>query len=432
MRKWLVILIGMVFITLVACSDSGNSGENNENAVEVPEGATEVVMWNLFGGGDAEYMKDIVEKFNESQDKYFVNNVMQEFDEYYTKLLTSIGSGKGPDLGIAHTHVLPELVSQGLVADINDFSADVGLNWDEFNQNVLEATIYDGNHYAVPIDTHPEIMYINTDLVDEAGLLNDDGTPNMEETPEGFVDFLTTLKEALPSDKMAFAFSNNGEDPYRIWWALYNQMGGEHIVSGDLDNPDYVLDEAKAITAANYVYDLYHTHEVIPLNLADFYADFQSGNAAVMSTGVWATGIWETTDDLNFLPMNFPNMFEQDAAWASSHTFVLPYYDKADEEAQKGAVQFMKFATDNGAMWAKAGHIPAKDTVVESDEFQEMPYRSDYAEVADYVKYVDRTVHARGIQEIVIRNLDMLWSGDATAEDVFATIKKEVTDLIGG
>lgn len=432
MRKWFIIFISILFVVLVACSESGGSGSNNEENVDIPEGATEVVMWNLFGGGDAEYMKDIVEKFNESQDKYFVNNVMQEFDEYYTKLLTSIGSGKGPDLGIAHTHVLPELVSQGLVADINDFSADVGLNWDEFNQNVLEATIYDGNHYAVPIDTHPEIMYINTDLVDEAGLLNDDGTPNMEETPEGFVDFLTTLKEALPSDKMAFAFSNNGEDPYRIWWALYNQMGGEHIVSGDLDNPDYVLDEAKAITAANYVYDLYHTHEVIPLNLADFYADFQSGNAAVMSTGVWATGIWETTDDLNFLPMNFPNMFEQDAAWASSHTFVLPYYDKADEEAQKGAVQFMKFATDNGAMWAKAGHIPAKDTVVESDEFQEMPYRSDYAEVADYVKYVDRTVHARGIQEIVIRNLDMLWSGDSTAEEVFAMIEKEVTDLIGG
>src|SRR5690625_3423948 len=141
-------------------------------------------------------------------------------------------------MAIAHSHVLPELVSQGLVTDIDEFTSDVELEWDDFNQNVLDAAIYDGNYFAVPIDTHPQIMYINNDLVEEAGLLNEDGTPMMEETPEGFVEFLTTLKENLPDDKMAFSFSNAGEDPYRIWWALYNQMGGEHIVSGDLDNPD--------------------------------------------------------------------------------------------------------------------------------------------------------------------------------------------------
>ncbi|MGP4039657.1 extracellular solute-binding protein [Gracilibacillus sp. D59] len=429
MKKGFSGLIGLLLVAmfLAACSDNSGSAGND---VEIPEGATEVVMWNLFGGGDAEYMNDIVTKFNESQDEYFVNNVQQEYDEYYTKLLTSVGSGKGPDIGIAHSHVLPELVSQGLVTNINDYAETVGLNWDEFNQNVLDVTVYDGKNYAVPIDTHPEIMYINNDLVKEAGLLNEDGTPKFEETPEGFVNFLTSLKESLPEDKMAFAFSSTGEDPYRIWWALYNQMGGEHIVSGDLENPTYALDKEKAIKAAKYIYDLYHTHKVTPLDLADFYSDFQSGNAAVMSTGVWATGIWESTEDLNFTPMPFPNMFGQDAAWASSHTFVLPYYEDADEDVQKGAVEFMKFATDNGAMWAKAGHIPAKDTVLESAEFKEMPYRSEYAEVANYVKYVDRTVHARGIQDIVVRNLDKYWAGDATAEEVFSTIEQEVTDLI--
>jgi len=433
LKKLLTVLMGIVLVFgLAACSGSGSSDSAGGSKVKVPEGATEVVMWNLFSGGDAGFMDEIVKKFNESQEEYFVNNVQQEYDEYYTKLLTSVGSGKGPDLAISHTNVLPELVSQGLVTDINDYATEVGLNWDEFNQNILDATIFDGNNYAVPFDTHAEIMYINNDLVQEAGLLNEDGTPMMESTPEGFVEFLKSLKEALPEDKYAFAFPTAGEDPYRIWWAIYNQMGGEHIVSGDMENPEYTLDLEKAIAAANYLYDFYHTHEVTPLNLADFYSDFQSGNAAVMSTGVWATGTWEKTEGLNFTPMAFPNMFGQDAAWASSHTFVLPYYSDVDENVQKGAVEFMKFMTDNGVMWAEAGHIPAKDTVVESAEFKEMPYRSDYAEVANYVKYADKTVHARGLQEIVVRNLDMLWAGDATAEEVFSNIEKEVTDLIGG
>lgn len=430
MKRFLTAFIGILLVTFALSACSGDSKTDGDGGKKVPEGRTEVVMWNLFGGGDAEYMEDIVNAYNDSQDVYFVNNVMQEYAEYYTKLLTSIASGKGPDLAIAHSHVLPELVSQGLVTNIDDYASDVGLKWEEYNQNVLDNVVYDGNYYAVPIDTHPEIMYINNDLVKEAGLLNDDGTPMMEETPEGFVEFLTKLKEAMPDGKMAFSFSTAGEDPYRIWWALYNQLGGEHIVDGDLENPDFVLDKAKAIQAAEYIYDLFHTHELIPLNLADFYSEFQTGNAAVMSTGVWATGIWETTDGLSFTPMAFPNMFGQDAAWASSHTFVLPYYNKVEEDVQKGAVEFMKYATDNGVMWAKAGHIPSKDTVTDSAEFKEMPYRSDYAEVANYVKFVDKTVHARGIQDIVIRNLDTIWSGDASADDAFDTIEKEITDLI--
>lgn len=429
-KKWFRVLISIVFITfaLVACSND-NAGEGN---VDIPEGATEVVMWNLFGGGDADFMQEIVDDFNDSQDEYFVNNIAQEYDEYYTKLLTSVGSGKGPDIAISHSHVLPELVSQGLVVDIDDYAADADLEWDEFNQNILDVTIYDGEHLAVPIDTHPEIMFINNDLVEDAGLLNGDGTPDYEETPEGFVDFLTSIKESLPEDKMAFAFPTAGEDPYRIWWALYNQMGGEHLVTGDLEDSEYALDLDKAITAAEYVHDLFYTHEVTPINLADYYSDFQSGDAAVMSTGVWATGVWEDTEDLDFMPLNFPNMYEQDAAWANSHTFVLPHYADADEDVQQGAVNFMKFATDAGAIWAEAGHIPAKDTVVESDEFKELPYRGDYAEVADYVKFADRTVHARGIQDIVIRNLDMYWSDEKTVEEVFSTIEKEVTELIEG
>lgn len=166
---------------------------------------------------------------------------MQDFDEYYTKLLTSITAGKGPDLAIAHSHVLPELVNEGLLMELDGYASKVGMDFADFNQNVLDVIIYDDKHYAVPIDTHPQIMYINNKLVGDAGLLNDDGSVQMEETPEGFVKFLTTLKEALPEGKIPFAFSSAGEDPYRIWWALYTQMGGEQLLSDNLETRYLIL-----------------------------------------------------------------------------------------------------------------------------------------------------------------------------------------------
>ncbi|WP_413375046.1 extracellular solute-binding protein [Alkalihalobacillus sp. 1P02AB] len=431
MKKSLMSFLGLVLAMFVLTACSGGAGEGAGGGVEVPEGATEVVLWNLFGGGDAEYMQEIVEEFNNSQDGIFINNVLQDYDEYYTKLLTSVASGKGPDLAISHTHVLPELVNQGLLQELDTLGLEVGITWDDFNRNILEATIYDEKHYAVPIDTHAHIFYVNNKLVGDAGLLNEDGTVKMEQTPDGFREFFTTLKEELPDDKFPLAFSTAGVDSYRHWWSYYTQLGGEHILTEDLENPEYVLDVDKAIEAAEYLYNLWHEDEVIPLNLADFYAEFQSENSASIATGVWATGIWETTEELEFTAMPLPNIFGQEGAWGDSHTFVIPYYQSADTEVQKAALEFMDFATEKGAIWAKAGHIPAKDTVVESVEYQELPYRSEYAQVANYVNFPDRTIYARGVQDIMIRNLDLIWTNEVSPEEAFNKIEQEVASLIG-
>ncbi|WP_337018375.1 extracellular solute-binding protein [Oceanobacillus massiliensis] len=430
MKMRLVLFIGIVLtaITLIGCSGGTDDAGGK---VKVPEGATEVVMWNLFGGGDADFMQEIVDEYNASQEEIFINNVQQEFEEYYTKLITSVSAGKGPDLAVSHTNVLPELVSQGLVQELDTYGAEVGLNWEDFNQNILESTVFDGEHFAVPIDTHPHIFFVNNQLVGDAGLLNEDGSVKMEQTPEGFVEFLTTLKEELPEGKFPMAFSTAGVDSYRLWFSFYSQLGGENIVTDDLDNPEYVLDVEKAIEAANYMHDLWHKYEVIPLNLADFYADFQSGNAATISTGVWATGTWEATEDLDFSAMPAPNIFGQDSAFGNSHTFVIPTNQDADPEVQKGAIEFMDYATDKGVNWAEAGHIPAKTSIVESEEYAELPYRSDYAEVANYVNFPDQTIHARGIQDILIRNLDLIWTDEASPEEAFDLIENEVKALIG-
>lgn len=430
MKKWLYVTLSLLVIVglLAACSGGKNRGGND---VKIPDGATEIVMWNLFGGGDAEYMKNIVDKFNESQSDYFVNNIMQEHGEYYTKLLTSIGAGKGPDFGIAHTYVLPELINEGLITELDTLGEEVGVNWDEFNQNVLDATIFDGSHYAVPLDTHAQIMYVNNKLVGDAGLLNADGTLKMEQTPEGFIEFFQTLKEKLPEGKIPFSFSNAGADPYWTWWTYYTQLGGRGILTEDsLDKPTWDLNLEAATEAAEFVKSLYHEHEIIPLNIADFYGEFGAGNAAVMSTGVWATGIWETTEGLDFTPMPIPPIFGKDAAWAASHTFIIPHNEKLDEKYKKGALEFMKFAAENGAMWAQAGHIPANDTVIQSQEFKDLPYRSEYAEVANYVNFADSNIYARGVETIVIRHLDSIWANDVSVSEAFKNMEKEVKELI--
>ncbi|WP_245902331.1 extracellular solute-binding protein [Gracilibacillus dipsosauri] len=422
MNKIFKLMLILPFFLFVLASCSSDSETNNNAKIELD-------FWTLFGGGDLSFMEEIVEEFNNSQDEIVVNMPAIRNSDYYTKLVTSVAANRGPDVAIAHTSKIPELNSRGLTEPIDDFAEEVGLDFNEFTKNLVEGTNLNGKHYGVPIDTHPFIMYVNNDLAAQAGVLDENGNIIMEETPEGYIDFLLKIKKALP-DKIPLAISNAGADPFRMWWAFYFQMGGSPIYSGDLSSPDVTIDREIAIKAANYVRSLFHEHEIVPLNLADFYQDFQTGRAVTMTTGVWATGIWETTEGLDFTALPLPNLFEQKATWGDSHTLIMPIKENTTREKQLAVVKFMDFVTDRGVDWAEAGHIPAKKSVVESQEFQDLPYRSDYAKVAEYVALPNKTAYGDMSKRVFEQNLDLAWTNRESTEKVIDTLIKDLENLV--
>lgn len=425
MKKMLIVFIVLILplSSLMACS-----GDSEESNADVPEGATEIVLWNLFSGGDADYFKNIVKKFNKSQSDFYVKSIFQTHDDYYTKLITSLSAGKGPDIAVAHEYVLPELISDDLIMNLDELASDADLDWEGFNKNILEATVFDEKHYAVPLDTHALIMFQNNEMLSKAGLLSKDGSIKMKKTPEGFIDMLSTLKEKLPNGKIAFANGSEGTGLYWLWWTYYTQLGAEGILSDDIDDPKYILDKNKAVRAAKYIKQFFEK-QLIPKNLKNPTAKFKSGDAAFVATGVWDTGLFSKEKNLDFTPIPVPNTFNQKSTWGGSHTLVIPSQN-VDKEVQKGAIKFMDFATKNGAMWAKAGHIPSKTSVVKSDKFKDLPHRKEYAEVADYVHFDDLTKYTRGLKETVTRELDKIWAGKATSEEVFSGLESKVKKLV--
>ena len=161
-------------------------------------------------------------------------------------------------------------------------------------------------------------------------------------------------EEKLPNNITPFALSPNNDDPFRLWWALYTQLGGNDVISDDLSKAQ--VDEAKAVQAAKYIQDLY-LQKYIKENDPDFYKNFQSGTAAIMMTGVWATGTWEGTEGLDFGAMPIPQLFDQPGTWGDSHTIILPVPKKEDQAKREAAITFANWIADNGQIWAKAGHI---------------------------------------------------------------------------
>ena len=51
-----------------------------------------------------------------------------------------------------------------------------------------------GRQYAIPLDTHPFVLYYNTDLTEKAGLLDGDGKLKPLDGPDAFLDACEAVK----------------------------------------------------------------------------------------------------------------------------------------------------------------------------------------------------------------------------------------------
>ena len=386
--------------------------------------AITVEYWNLFGGGDAEFMDAIVEEFNETHDDITIDSTRLEWAEYYTKLKTATASGNGPDIAICHVTRLPEMINEGLAVPVDDVAEDVGIVWNEYNQNILQGTEQEGKHYAVPLDTHPLVLYYNKDILSEVGLLDENGKPKIND----FMEFLEKLKEDSSAEYSMTNWTNlTAEGHYRFWWSLYNQLGGKPF----LTDGEITLEKDKAVQAIKYMKEIYD-NEYSPLH-SEYMENvnlFRNKKAATLLTGVWITGTLENTEGLNFGVIPMPTMLDTRASWADSHTLMLPYSPNQDPEIQKAALTFAKWVTDNGYLWAKAGHIPSKNTIKENEEFQEMPYRMDYVKAADYVKFDKAGSYTWGIRSKMATALSKVWKDEITPEEGIEMAIKDIERLI--
>ena len=89
----------------------------------------------------------------------------------------------------------------------------------------------DGKQYAVPLDTHPIVLYYNKDLLREAGVLGDDGRPKGMDSREGFTATLQALKDAGVEFPLG-SVTADGNFMFRTIYSLMCQQGGE-LMTGD-------------------------------------------------------------------------------------------------------------------------------------------------------------------------------------------------------
>jgi multiple sugar transport system substrate-binding protein len=347
-----------------------------------------LTYWNLLGGGDGVRMKAMEAVYQKANpDVRLQASTLTWGNPYYTKLSLATLGAQPPDVAISHLTRVPTLVGADLLepfetADLERFE----MTPDRFVKRAIDGATIDGKLYAVPLDTHPFVMFYNTEICEKAGLLGTDGELAPIEGAEAFVEALTKAKEVTKAWGGSMSTIADPATDWRMFFTLYSQLGGK-VLQGTA--PEEIVEADKALEALTFMQSLTAGTKVMP-------TDIDYGGAVALfanqRAGFYFEGEWEVstflTQKMPFSMTRIPQIFgTKYAVQADSHTFVMPRRRDPDPERLDRTYTFIRSMLDQSLAWAEGGHVPTWLPTQEDPDYSKLKPQSNYAAVAESAVY---------------------------------------------
>ncbi|MEV5606231.1 extracellular solute-binding protein [Streptomyces sp. NPDC052299] len=348
-------------------------------------GHTGLRFWHLFGGGDGVNMQTMLDAFRTAHpDIDLEATTLQWGAPYYTKLGMAGAGGRAPEVAALHMARLAGFGPGRLIDPFDlDLLAESGIRPEDFPEDLWRRGQIDGRQYAVPLDTHPVVLYYQTDICRKAGLMDGKRLKPIE----GAAEFTEALRAAKKVTGTAPLVTETlGPDcitPWRLFSTFYSQTGGTVLTP---DGKGLALDDAKALRVLEYMATL--VDEGLWRRRADYGAAvgiFNQGRTAFQLNGDWEVTTFRT-GGIPFSMARVPALFGRRATTqADSHAFVLPHQRDRDTETDRAACAFVAWMLKNSVEWAAGGHVPAYRPVLSDPAYLALDPQSAYRDVIDDV-----------------------------------------------
>ncbi len=225
-----------------------------------------------------------------------------ETASYQDVLKTEIGAGTAPDVFWIPGTDVGDFAKRGLILNLADLAAaSPDFSVDDFYSGPMDALTFNpaneqhgagsGALWGLPRDVSTFVLYLNNDLLAEAGV--DDPrelAANGEWTWEKFLETAQAVR-ALGSDIYGYG-ANAWWGPYGTWM---NAAGGGFFND---DRTACNLNSAESLAGLKFEQDLYQTYNVAVPYGEDSEPPFRAGKVGMFQNGRWATpGIRNVTFD---------------------------------------------------------------------------------------------------------------------------------------
>jgi multiple sugar transport system substrate-binding protein len=342
-----------------ATGSEGGTGTGGTQAGALPAECTNVALqfWNPFTGPDGPFMGQLVDQFNQQNSNVQVQMTSQA--EYYTQLGTAAASQTLPEVAVIHADQIATQAFRNVIRPMDaNLVQQLGLSGDDFPEAVWAAGEVNGNRYAIPLDIHPMTMFYNADLLQQAGF----STP-----PTNAAEFAEIAQATTANGNSGYMITT-GFPVRQIFEQLLYQYGG---TSFNADGSEAAWNSEAGVRALTLLKELQGQYSQPNLEVDAELNAFKAGQAAIVWNGIWqTTNLTGSAVEFNGQATAIPQMGEQPAVWAGSHQLALTSQASPDPCKDAGAGVFIRYLLDNSVEWAKAGQIPANNTVRQSAEFQ--------------------------------------------------------------
>ncbi|MGW3730064.1 ABC transporter substrate-binding protein [Streptomyces sp. NPDC000851] len=345
-----------------------------------------VRLWDLFSGADGGLLNDMVRTARPDMPGTRVERTVLEWGTpYYTKLAMASAGGRGPDVAVAHMSRLAGYAPTGLLDPWDlDVLAERDVGQGDFADAVWSRTQFDGKTYAIPLDTHPFIVFFHPEPAAKAGLLTKGGALDTQafNSPANFLAAGKELAKASGKQGIAFGYVTDSAQGWRLFYGLYRQTGGAfRLPEGGPAEVD-VDRMAEVIAFMTQLVD--GTVNPRRLDYAAAIAAFANRQTAMILSGEWELGTFRAADE-NVSAAPFPTVFGTPAVYADSHAFVLPHHPDPDAEHRRRTHRAVAALLKAGQIWATAGHIPSYRPVTRTTEYERLKPQAHYVQAQSHV-----------------------------------------------
>lgn len=271
-----------------ASSSAAATGTTEAASTEVAANPTEINVTTTFAGedGNAQNFKNAVSDW-EAQTGNTVSDTSATSDETFkTRVITDFETGSEPDvLFFFNGAGANSFIEAGKVVSIDDIRAEYPDYASNMNDDLIANSLVDGKKYAVPVNGFWEAMFVNTTVLEAAGV----EMPGADYTWDQFLADCQKIKDAGYSPIAAAL----GNIPH-YWWeyGIFNHT----TPATHCTVPEAITDEngqawVDGITDIKTLYEKgYFPENTLSATDDETFAMFTDGKAAFLIDGSWKVG----------------------------------------------------------------------------------------------------------------------------------------------
>ncbi|MBN2859265.1 MAG: extracellular solute-binding protein [Sphaerochaetaceae bacterium] len=369
---------------------------------------TEIVYWQYFYETKSKLMDKLIEMFEAEHPDIRVVQQTFPYEQYNTKVASSVPSGTGPNVINLYYGWLPTYIDSGYLQPLPTSQFPNEKIEQEFFP-LVRAAKFDGSYYALPTAVRSLALFWNKDLFKEAGL-DPERPPRTVEELVDFAEMLTITDKNGNYLQTGLTLELRAQMHHWVREVLIRQMGGTPYSD---DNRSVTYDSQAGYDAFTFFTDLHLKNKVgMPNFMTDDVTAFKSGAMAMTIDGSFRLGTLDGVQGLNYGVTELPSMNGISSSFASFWANGITSFTTGKE--LEASLKFLEFLTSDEvmSMWLDAiGELPAKQALALTDEFRNNPKYGPFIRSLEYAhatKFIDESVQRKvwidAYDQVVLNN----------------------------